>query len=272
MALITITSSFGSGGEEIARKVSSALNVAFYDDQRLQEEAVKMGISSKELERLDEKAPGLFDRLFSSRPAVYLDLLGSVVYDVARSGQGVITGHGAQLFLHDFDCALHVRIHASDTFRIQRMMKDKGMGEEAAERTIRRMDRKRAAFMQYAFHRDWNDPSLYDLMVNLDKVGPEWAVKLIKDLAKADEVKACSLNALESMEKSSLQRKIDAAFLEHNLSVQGIHVEVGEGGRVRLTGWCRFEGEKESLINAVKGVAGVSNVASDIFIMPASGV
>ena len=54
MSLITITSSMGTGGITISRQVADALNLELYDDQRLQEEAATMGISSEDIESLDD--------------------------------------------------------------------------------------------------------------------------------------------------------------------------------------------------------------------------
>ena len=87
MSLITITASIGCGAMIIAGQVAKGLGIELYDDDRLQEEAVKMGLSSKDLKSLDEKAPGLFNRLLRRRPDVYLELMAAVVYAVARRGQ-----------------------------------------------------------------------------------------------------------------------------------------------------------------------------------------
>jgi len=75
MALITISHGLGSSGMGIARQVAETLNLELYDDQRIKEQAVKMGIRTEDLKGLDEKKPGLFDRLLSSKPEVYKDLL-----------------------------------------------------------------------------------------------------------------------------------------------------------------------------------------------------
>lgn len=45
MSLITITSGIGSGGMAIAQLVSDELKLVLYDDQKLQQEAVDIGIS-----------------------------------------------------------------------------------------------------------------------------------------------------------------------------------------------------------------------------------
>lgn len=270
MSLITVSSDFGSGGEKIAQKVSEVLGIDFYDDQKIQEKAISMGVSSKDLDGLDEKAPRLFDRLFTNKHAKYLDLLGSVIYDISSKGEGVIVGHGAHAFLQDFNCALHILIHASEETRSKWLSKEQNISEEAAIKLVRKMDNNLREFVQYAFSRDWKDPSGYDMVFNLDKLGPEWAAKLTVELAKSDEIKTCSLKALEEMSLSSLKRKVDVAMIENKMSsiFNKIIVDVTVGGKVHLSGWAYNEDEIKTVVALVKDVPGVSEVTSELKVMP----
>jgi cytidylate kinase len=266
MALITFTSSFGSGGEKIAQAVADTLGLEFYYDRKLQLRARSMGISNEEIEGFDEKAPGILDRLFTYKPALYLDLLGAVVYDVASTGKGVIVGHGAQFFLQDFDCALHVMVHASEATRSRLLMQEHAINEAAALDMLRRMDKRINDFIRYAFGRDWGQPSRYDMVINLDKIGPELAEKLIVEVAESDKVKACSLGALEKMEFSSLERRIDAALIKNNLSspFAPILIDVPSKGHVHLSGLIPSDEQHRKIVAVVQGVPGVSLVVSDI--------
>lgn len=273
MSLITLTSSFGSGGDKIAQMVSEKTGIDIFDDQKLQERALAIGISSTDLEGLDEKAPRLFDRIFTNKPALYKDILGSVVYDIASSGEGLIMGHGAQLFLEDFDCALHVMIHASEEKRAKWLSKEQNISVEAAAKIINNMDKRLKNFSQYVFDRDWKDFSGYDLVINLEKLEADWAVKLIVDLAASDEIKTCSLKALEAMEISSLKRKIDTILINNSLSSiqKNIFVDVPVRGKVHLWGWAKNEDEVKRIIKLVNDVPGVSDFTSEISIIPYSG-
>ena len=271
MSLVTITRNIGCGGTTIARLVADGLKLELYDDHRLQEEAIKMGISPEVLKRLDEKAPGLFNRLLSHKLETYLDLMEAVVYEVAHRGKGVILGHGSQMLLRDFGCALHVRIYASEPFRIQHLMHQQGVSREAAEKMIYRSDSERRDFLQFAFHMDWNDHSLYDLVINRDKLSASSAARLVMEVAKSQEIKECSLLAVEAMERLSLSKKIEAALLENNLSPAQFHVEVPEKGIARITGWTSSHDYKNVLLEVVKGVPGVSDIRSEVVVVPSSG-
>ena len=127
MPLITISHSIGSNGEAIARRVADSLHLELYDDSKLQQIALNIGMHAEDLKSLDEKAPGLFDRILSEKPQVYLDLMESVIYEVSRHGEGVILGHGSQMLLRSFECAFHVRIHAAETTRIKRIVNQQNL-------------------------------------------------------------------------------------------------------------------------------------------------
>jgi len=272
MALITITTGIGCEGTAIAQRVADGLKLELYDDQRLQEEARKIGIPPEALENMDEKAPGLFSRLVSRKPDIYLDLMESVIYQVGHRGEGIIIGHGAQLLLQDFGCALQVRIHASEATRIRNLMKQQGLSEETAVKMIHKSDSERSGFLEYAFHKDWDDPSLYDLVINRDKLSIDSAARLIMEVAQSQEIKECSLTAVLAMESRSLLKKIEAALLKNDISLTEIFIEIPEKGVASIRGWSYTRDNKDKLLEIVKEVPGVTEVKSEIVVAPMSGV
>ncbi len=272
MSLITITTGMGCGGLEIARHVADELNLRLYDDRRLDEEAIKMGLSREDLKGMDEKAPGLLDRLFGHKPETYLDLMEAVIYKVASGGEGIILGHGAPFLLRDFDCSLHVRIYASETFRIQHLMEEQRIGQKTAEKIIQKNDSELKGFLQFAFHMDLNDPSLYDMTINRSKLGMDWAAELIIRAAQSQEIRACSVKALGAMEKLSLSKKVEAAILKNNISISDVHIEVPERGEVHIAGWLGPLVSEARLIEIIKAVPGVSDVKSEISPLPGAEI
>lgn len=268
MPLITISKSMGTGGTTIARHVAEKLNVELYDDQRLQQEALNMGIRADELKSLDEKVPGLFDRLWGSKPELYLDLMESVVYEVARNGEGVILGHGSQLLLRDFGCALHVLIYGSLLSRLDRIMDVHGVSREVAERLMEKSDHEREGFLRYAFHMDANDPSLYDLVINTEKMGADGAEALIVEAARSQKIKECSIGALEAMERLSLGKKVQAEFLRNHFDLSLLHLEVADKGVLYIKGLTKTQDRAQRLVDVARSVPGVKDVQSEVVAMP----
>ena len=260
----------GCEGETIARHVADGLNLGLYDDIKLKEQALKMGIRADEVKTFDEKLPGFFDRIWGRTPDLYVDLMEAVVYEVAKGGNGVIIGHGSNILLRDFDCALHVLVHASQESRVRYLSEKQGLDPEAAEKLIRKNDHEHAGFLKYAFKMDWNDVSRYDLTINSEKLGLETAAKLIIETAKSQEIQSCSLTAMDSMERMMFTKRIEAALIEKNFAMGYLHIEVPEKGVAYLRGFVNSEEEKQSLKEVVEGISGISKVQSDVAIIPPS--
>jgi cytidylate kinase len=266
--LITISGGMGTGAEKVAELVAGKAKLELFDDRRLQEEAIKMGIRAEDLKGLDEKAPGFFDSL-RYNPELYLDILESVVFEVSRGGKGVIVGHGSQALLRDFGCAMHVLIHAPEAYRTEQLMEKHGLSKKAAEKLIQKRDDEKRGFFRFAFRMGWNDPSLYDLVINTEKLGLDGAANLILEALLSDAIKECSLKALETMERMSLMKKVQASLLKEHFSHTQFHVEVPEQGLVQITGYTTTEEDKRRMVKAAGKVAGVSKVKDEIGVMPA---
>ncbi|MDE7395892.1 MAG: cytidylate kinase-like family protein, partial [Clostridiales bacterium] len=69
MRIITVSRQFGSGGSDIAKKLSSKLGVKYVDKSILAEAAAGSGIAKEHFEKADEKRTNSF--LFSLVSAHY---------------------------------------------------------------------------------------------------------------------------------------------------------------------------------------------------------
>ena len=245
MALITITTGIACGGMDTARRVAEELGVALYDDDRLQQEALEMGFSSEDMKSFDQTAPGLLTRLLRRRPAEYLELMAAAVYEVARRGEGIICGNGAPYFLRDFGCALHLRIHASEEFRVARLMEREEISEEEARKLIEKGDSDLKGFMQFSFQMNCDDLCLYDAIINVDKIGIDSAAAQIVAMAKTQQIQACSLTA---------------PILKNNINPQELYFEVPETGVVRITGLINPMRTVGGVLEIVRAVPGVKDV------------
>lgn len=272
MPLITITRSLGCAGSVLARRVADNLGVELYDDNALEERARKMEFDLEGVGPLSEWAPGFFDQLLGSRPQVYLDVVQAVVYEAARHGTGVILGHGSQLLLRDFGCALHVRVFAPEEFRVRHLAERHGLTPDVAERQIRKSDHEQRGFLRFAFRMDWNDPSLYDLVINREKLSVDLAAELICAAARSKEIQECTADALESMERLSLSRRVEAALLEASNETRHIFVEVQTKGHVHLTGVAHETEVRERAAQVASEVPGVIAVQNDVITVRRSAV
>ena len=109
-------------------------------------------------------------------------------------------------------------------------------------KAIEQSDHERGAFIKFAFGVDWENPELYDLVLNMDKLSIDLAVNTVLSLARSEEIKACSVDALRSLEMMSLESRAEAALIEAGLTygpITSVSVTVSEPGKVRLVGFVR---------------------------------
>jgi cytidylate kinase len=270
MSLITISYNMGTDGLSIARRIADDLKLELYDDQRIQEMIVSLGIQAEDIKDLDEKEPGFFDRLLSRKPDIYLRFMDSAVYSVAQKGDGVIVGHGSQTLLQDFGCALHVLINNKTENRIKNLIEQEGMRRDAAEKVIRKSDNTLKGFFRFAYQREWDDPTIYDMVINTEKMGSETASRLIIEAARSEEMKACSLTAIDSMKRLSLAKKIEAELIRNDLYIQNLNIEVLENNAVNITGTALTAERKNRVLRIVKNMPEVSDVNLSLYLRSTS--
>jgi cytidylate kinase len=272
MHFITISEKMGTNGSEIARQVAEKLGYLFYDTEAIESAAREMGFL-EHVKEIDEKAPSVFQRLFSHKPAIELDRLNSVVYELASRGDAVFLGQGGHVLLKDFNCALHVRVTASLEKRIQNLA-ERGMHREAASKAIEDSDHERSAFIRFAFKVDWDNQKLFDIVLNMDKITVKLAVDTILTMARSEEIKACSVDAMKSLEVMGLANRAEAALTEAGLTYgpAGAYVWalVEEPGKVRLVGVVDEKPTKSRAEKIVKNVKGVESINNQIRVGPAN--
>ena len=266
MPLITISQRIGSGGEAIARLVADGLDLELFDDNRLQQEAIKKGIRHEGMESFDDKVPDLFDRLLSKKPKIYLNYLESIVYELAKKGEGVFIGHGSQILLREFGCALHIQILAGETIRTENLMKERHLSRDIALKLIQKADHEQDGFSHYAFHMEWKDESLYDVVINTQKIDYELASRMIID-AYQYSITACSLDALDMIEELSFRRAINAVLLENSIQTKWLDIEVHGKGMVAITGYIYSKEEKDKMLTIIRSIPGVTDVKEEVAIL-----
>jgi cytidylate kinase len=98
-------------------------------------------------------------------------------------GNVVIVGRGGQATLKDLPNVLHVRIQASLDARVRRLHDRANFSWGGAQDRAIKRDRASAEYLKRFYGIDWNDPMLYDLVINTDKLGSEAAAQIIANAA-----------------------------------------------------------------------------------------
>jgi len=269
MHFITFSGKLGSMRDKIAEGVAQKLGYRLVDMAAVDKAAEEMGMLES-VAAIDEKPPSFFQRAFSHRPAVNLSRLSSVIHELARKGDSVFTGRGGQMLLRSFDCGLHVRVVASDAQRIENLMA-RGFDQKGAEDAIERSDDARAGFIKFAFGVDWEEPRLYDVVLNTSKLSLALAVETVVMLARSGEMQACSLHAVQSLANQALADRAQAAIVEAGLSYgieTAVTAVVEKPNTVELTGLVEEEQSRKRAEEVVKKVQGVKAVDNHLRLRP----
>jgi len=184
--VITISREPGSGGSEIARKLSRDLSMDLIGGQIIQHVAESARMSRKVIESLDEKEVTLRDTLLNTLfrdrhlwPDEYLQHLTKVIATVGRFGNAILVGRGANFILPQ-ERAFRVRIIAPLEYRIKHVMDDRKIDKAQAEQYVVKKENDHKAFVRKYFNADVADPRHYDIIINTGIVTIESGAEAIK--------------------------------------------------------------------------------------------
>ena len=182
---VAISREAGIDAAEIARPLGRQLGWEVLDRTLLDRVAERLHGSRTMLDVVDEtQGNWVYDVLGAwidgqiVTHEKYVACLTRVVRAAGRRGKAVFVGRGAQ-FLLPRDRGLAVRLVASERFRIERIMKSCALNEAQARRWMLKTDRDRHEFVSRYFHHDTTDPHLYDLVLNVESLGPVASIEQI---------------------------------------------------------------------------------------------
>ncbi len=183
MQVLTIAREYGAGGGALARQLASSTGWQLWDRELLHEAARVENVPDAAIERLDEQAVTLADRLRLHPPHhQYLRGLTEAVQQAARRGQVILLGRGAAHLLAGVDGCLHVRLVAPAPWRAARMAQREGCTPDAALARCTAMDRARRQFHRYFFGDAADQPAQFDLVANTARMPLDVLAATIGDL------------------------------------------------------------------------------------------
>lgn len=200
--VITIGRQYGSGGNEIGRKLAGELGIDFYDKNILRMNSDESGIKESYFHLADEKAGGrLLYRIVANltpelgEPSFGSDLVSAdnlfrfqsaVIKKLAEEVSCVIVGRCADYVLEDMENVDLVRVFVYADFdsRIERVKNKELYAPEDVKKNVKRIDKERRNYYRYYTGRSWADPENYDLLINTSAAGIKGSVRLIEEYLK----------------------------------------------------------------------------------------
>jgi cytidylate kinase len=199
MPVITISRQFGAGGKTFGRRLADNLGY-FYADEDIIERAVVEFSVSTDGKKILETEPGdklkrfisklnpfgtsLMELPLSDKERYmdgfkYVELLNLIMPKIAKEGNAVIIGRGGQYILHDFKDTYHIFLIAKEEDRIKFIEDNYRVSSTRTIQMIKRMTKRRDNLYSYFGKKDYDDPTLYDLVLNMSLLSIDKAEELI---------------------------------------------------------------------------------------------
>ena len=190
MSILSISHEIGAGGPEIGQKVAERLGLHYVDQELISDAALRYGVLEEKLSSLDESKPSLFER-FDAETRRTITMLQTALFEFAEKDRVVLMGRAGQWLLRGIPHGLRLRVMAPFDVRVKRLAKKLAgqMGEQTNPRTVqdmaRRDDMEKLGRMRYLYEVDLRDPSLYDIVLNTEKLSIDASVELVGRRAPA---------------------------------------------------------------------------------------
>jgi len=178
MAAITVSRQLGSLGFEVARAAADLLGYRLVWRDLINQAARIAGSPEAALAAIDDL--GLLGICPSPEACqAYRQAVQQIMQELANQGNVVIIGRAGQMILGGWSEVLHVRVIAPRPLRIERVAERQEISLECALAQIEASDRRRRNYLKRFYNVQWDDPNLYDLVINTAHLAPTAAAQLI---------------------------------------------------------------------------------------------
>jgi len=190
MAIITISRQNGSLGDEIAEALASRLGTIVISRKYALENFFGE-INPGTLDRLNESAK-FFAATLPGSSRTYADILVERIREMASQSRDkdlVILGMGGSVLLSGFPGAIHVRVTASESTRLNTIARQYRITTNEAYEVLNIADRKHKKFVRTVYGKDITSPEQFDLILNTDRLSVDECVDAIIELARKHEIR-----------------------------------------------------------------------------------
>ena len=189
MKAITISRQMGSLGCEIANAVGNCLGYKVIWRELINQAASRAHTPEVALATIDEL------NLLGLHPArkdvqSYLEAVGQLMRELAETGNVILVGRAGQAILRSVPGVLHVRLYAPLEIRVDRIAARNHSTQEIARAQVGVSDESRRQYLRRYYRVRWDDPELYDLMINTANLSSAEAAAVICAAVKPAETAA----------------------------------------------------------------------------------
>lgn len=191
--LITIDGEYGSGANEIAKKVADKLGYEFFDEKLIELKSLEGQVRPEEIKKDDSFLQGTIYDLYrqnysysqediATNDAAFL-LDSRTIREIAKNKEAVIFGKCGDFVLEDFP-KLSIFIYASQEFKEERILNTYKIKEDKVQLKLERENNRRSNHYGRNTGKVWGERSNYDFLINSSAFDFETIANLIVDMSQ----------------------------------------------------------------------------------------
>jgi cytidylate kinase len=194
--VITISRQAGSGSHVVAQELVARLQAqdpkpsppwTVFDRNLVERVLEEHDLPERLAEFMPEdrasRITDTIDEFFGLHPSTWtlVRKTADTILHLAEVGNVILIGRGANILTDRLAYAFHVRLVGSERRRVEHVQEHLHLDPAAAVEYVRNMDQGRKRYMTTYYAKDIDDPLLYHLVINTDRVSYAEAASMIAE-------------------------------------------------------------------------------------------
>ena len=209
MAVVTMTREMGSRGKDVARRVAEELGLQVLHNEVVEHHLAQLlHVRESLVHRYLEGESHLLESWRIDKKALAL-YTAEEIFELAQGGNVLIRGWGATQLLRTVSHVVSVRVCAPLDARVDTLMLRLNLDDrKVALKEIMENDAAHTRASRRLRQGNWKDPTLYDLVLNTERVPIERCVDLVCELVRDATFKETpqSRATLAALKRTARQR------------------------------------------------------------------
>ena len=262
MSIITISRGTYSGGKAVAEALGSKLGYPCISKEIIFDAAEEFGIPEEKITASLMEPPKSW-KLKPSRRIAHLNFVRFALLKAVKDGNIVYHGFAGHLLFGSALPILRVRVISNMEDRIQSAMDEDQSTRKQAISRITKMDKQISKWVRVLYDMEWQHPSLYDLVINLEHFSIDGAVEMIEKMTQIDDFK--NTEAFQETFNNQFLCSLVWAALTKDQVTSSADVSVSASdGNVTIAGNVGSENILEAIESIANTVEGVKNVINKV--------
>jgi cytidylate kinase len=273
MTVIAMTREIGSFGLDVAAGLAARLGLEIIQSDTVANSiAERLGVEESAVLRYVTGSASLLQRWQIDRRKLF-HYAAEEILRLAQQDNVLVKGWGVATLLRDLPGVISVRVCAPLDFRVRVLMDRLGTKDaDAVREQIERYDAARTRTMRAYFNVEQEDPRLYHVVLNTQRLSIEACVKTVSELAQSARFQDNA--AIQSTLANKLvEAEISSALVEHiSLAAAPLGVSVSvANGKVTLSGTTSSGSVRMRAERIAHDIAGVCHIDNRILSVPTRG-